>query len=283
MNRIGSLCGLVLLLVPLACSSRNGMSVAPRTDAGADASSGATEDGRAAAPDLASPSDPPPSPDGPAVTPEAGKSDASAPPSDSVSMGQRDTLGDVSGSDGKGPGDDANLLKSDGKEPPDDASVSRVDGKTPPEDAYLPKADGKTPPEDVADTAKADAAKDLGEGEAGIVVSGVEVIPYENYGSADSTCVQATASWVDAVTTYLAEDRKCWTDADCQYVSFSNACGQVCPVPMNVQRVGEFAQHAVGDFDPKCSTCPVLTDYPNCPAPPGDGSVICSSSVCVWK
>ena len=146
------------------------------------------------------------------------------------------------------------------------------------------KADGKTPPDASTDAANVETGNDLGaQGEVGIMVSGVEVIPYKDYGAADSTCVQNTASWIDSVTTYLAEDRRCFADSDCQYVSFSNSCGQVCPVPMNVQRIGEFAQHAIGDFDPKCSTCPVLTSYPICAAPPEDGSVICSNNVCVWK
>jgi hypothetical protein len=154
-----------------------------------------------------------------------------------------------------------------------------------PGDAGPPyKADGTVLPDAPADAAIVDAGNDLGaQSEVGIMVSGIEVIPYKDYGTADSTCVQNTASWIDSVTTYLAEDRRCFADSDCQYVSFSNSCGQVCPVPMNVQRIGEFGQHAIGDFDPKCSTCPMLSNYPMCAAPPGDGSVICTKNVCVWK
>jgi hypothetical protein len=52
---------------------------------------------------------------------------------------------------------------------------------------------------------------------------------------------------------------------------------------MNVQRIGEFSQHAIGDLDSKCATCSLPANAPGCPAPPGDGSVICSAGLCAWK
>ena len=259
MTRTGCLVGLLLLSLLLACSSKSALNVRTNGDAGempsseaglADTSANTLEVSVVA--DMA--------PDVVTQTPDSSKND-SVPPMMDVAPDLR--LSDVN-----------TVINPDATGDTSDAYTSLLDIRL----------DGKSPPDLGPDTAKTDSVKDLGsQGEVGVMVSGVEVVPYMNYGTADTTCVAATASWLDSLTTYLAEDRKCWADSDCNYVSFSNSCGLVCPVPMNVQRVGEFAKNAIGDLDPKCSTCPVLTDYPSCPAPPGDGSVICSNNVCVWK
>jgi hypothetical protein len=260
MTKTGRLVGLLLLSLLLACSSKSALNARtngdtgemPSTEAGFADTSANTPDGSVVS-DMA--------PDVVTQTPDTSKNE-SVPP-------MLDVAPDLSLSDGI-----AIVVNPDATGGTSDAYTSLLDMRF----------DGKSPPDLGPDTAKADSMKDLGsEGDVGVMVSGVEVIPYMNYGTADTTCVDGTASWIDSLTTYLAEDRKCWADSDCNYVSFSNSCGQVCPVPMNAQRVGEFAKNAIGDMDSKCSTCPVLTDYPSCPDPPGDGSVMCSNSVCVWK
>jgi hypothetical protein len=278
MTKSGCLCGLVLVSIPLACSSKSAMKLSTDGDAGkatngdaehADASTITPDDAKATVPDVWGPADLAWVPDVVTSTPDIGKPDGVSPAADlAPDLSRRDDI--------------ATVVQADGKTPPD-ATVVQLDGKVPP-DATVVQLDGKVPPDATADTVKADSTKDLGpQGDARLMVSGVEVVPYENYGPADAACVQGTSSWLDGLTTYLAEDRRCFADSDCQYVSFSNACGQVCPVPMNTQRIGEFGQHAIGDFDPKCSSCPVLTDYPSCPTPPGDGSVICNNNLCIWK
>ena len=123
-------------------------------------------------------------------------------------------------------------IRFDGKLPPDGIDiVVNPDATGDTSDAYTSlldlRLDGKSLPDLGPDTAKDDSMKDLGaQGEVGLMVSGVEVLPYMNYGTADTTCVNATTSWLDRLTTYLAEDPKCWTDSDCNFVSFSNSCGQ---------------------------------------------------------
>jgi hypothetical protein len=279
MTKNGRFWGLLLLSLLLACSSKSAMNVLANGDAGkmesteaglADTSAITPEDLKTAVPDISVVPDL--APDVVTPTPDTSKND-SVPPTMDVApdLSRSDSIDTVVQTDVTG-----DTLDPDAYQNPDvyqnpDASIIRLDGKSPP---------------DVGpDTAKADSTKDLGsQGEAGVMVSGVEVVPYMNYATADTACVEGTASWIASLTTYLAEDRKCWADSDCQYVaSFSNPCGQVCAVPLNTQRVGEFAKNAIGDLYSKCSTCPVPTDYPSCPDPPGDGSVMCSNNVCVWK
>jgi hypothetical protein len=285
MTKTGQRWVLWMAWIPLACSSKNAMKLSPGGDAGtlpgddaafADSSTITPDDGRAMLPDSVLPPDLALAPDVFTGTPDMSKADSASPAADiTPDLRQGGDLAAI-----------ADGTLADGKLPPADVGpVFYADGKLPPEDInpvfFL---DGKMLPDAAGDMVKADAAKDRGpESDVGILVSGVQVLPSKDYEPADATCVQGTASWVTSLTTYLAEDRKCWTDADCQYVSFTNSCGQVCPVPMNVQRIGEFAQHAIGDLDPKCSTCPVLTDPPSCSPPPGDGSVICNNSLCSWK
>jgi hypothetical protein len=291
MTRTGRFVGLLLLSLLLACSSKSALNVRPNSDGGempsseaglADTSANTLE--VSVVPDMA--------PDVVTQTPDTSKNDSVPPMMDVAPDLSLSDVNTVINPDVTGDKSDAYTyfdIRLDAKLPPDGIDiVGNPDAAGDTLDAYTSlldiRLDGKSPPDLGPDTAKTDSMKDLGsQGEVGVMVSGVEVLPYMNYGTADTTCVAATASWLDSLTTYLAEDRKCWADSDCNYVSFSNSCGQVCPVPMNVQRVGEFAKNAIGDLDPKCSTCPVLTDYPSCPAPPGDGSVICSNNVCVWK
>jgi hypothetical protein len=299
MSKTGRTWALLLMSIPLACSSKSSLkllsgdgSVTNRDAEPGDASASAKEDGKedgkedAKAPvsDVLLPADLAFAPDVVTNTPDIRRSDGVSGPADVVAdLGRNDDTATPVQPDGKAPADDTGaVFYADGKAPPDGAVVYADGNSTP--DAMVFYSDGKVAPDAGADTIKADAGKDLGpQIDAGIIVSGVEVIQYAEYGSADTACVQGTTSWLSTLTTYLPEDRKCWADSDCQYVSFSNLCGQVCPVPMNTQRIGEFAQHAIGDLDPKCATCPVLTDFPRCPAPPGDGSVICSNNLCVWK
>ena len=293
MKKTGRLVGLLLLSLLLACSSKSVLNVRtngdtgemPSTEGGLADTLVNTPDG-SVVPDVAA--------DVVTQTPDTSKNDSVPPMLDVASdLSLSDGINTVVNPDATGGTSDAYTslldIRLDGKTPPDGIDiVVNPDATGSTSDAYTSlldiRLDGKSPPDLGPDAAKADSMRDLeSQGEVGVMVSGVEVVPYMNYGTADTTCVDGTASWIASLTTYLAEDRKCWADSDCNYVSFSNSCGQVCPVPMNTQRVGEFAKNAIGDMDSKCSTCPVLTDYPSCPAPPGDGSVICSNNLCVWK
>lgn len=279
----------LLLFSPLlACSSKSPMKVSTGADAGDAAGPGTgkdawtvtQEDAKTTAPDGWVVPDLALAPDRVASTPDVADSglapDAVASKPDAPDLGLAPDVITTRPEAGK---NDSAPFMTDVAPDLRQIDDSRIDDAGP---AY--KADGKATPDAPADAAIVDAENDLGaRGEVGIMVSGVEVIPYKDYGTADSTCVQNTASWIDTVTTFLAEDRRCFADSDCQYVSFSNSCGQVCAVPMNVQRIGEFGQHAISDFDPKCSTCPMPTNDPMCAPLPGDGSVICSNNVCVWK
>ena len=99
-------------------------------------------------------------------------------------------------------------------------------------------------------------------------------------GGADAACVAGTLGWLSLVATFLSEDQKCWADADCIYVSFSDACGEICPVPINRQRVGEFGSQVYGHASSKCSSCPKLTGSVACPQPRG---VFCNAGRCEYE
>lgn len=90
----------------------------------------------------------------------------------------------------------------------------------------------------------------------------------------------ATPGWLSLVATFLAEDQKCWADADCTYVSFSDGCGEVCVLPMNRQRIGEFGTHIYDYASSNCTTCPKLPSYPSCSPPT---TMFCNAGRCEYK
>jgi hypothetical protein len=110
-----------------------------------------------------------------------------------------------------------------------------------------------------------------------------DVIVYTNkdlVAGADAKCVAAAPGWLSVVSTFLAEDQKCWADSDCTYVSFSDACGMICVLPMNQQRIGEFGNQVYGYASANCGTCPSPTTFPTCPAPT---TVYCNAGRCAYK
>jgi hypothetical protein len=108
----------------------------------------------------------------------------------------------------------------------------------------------------------------------------VTVHAAKDFSDADPQCVAATPGWLSLVATFLAEDQKCWADADCMYVSFSDGCGEVCVLPMNRQRIGEFGTHVYDYASSSCTTCPKLPNYPSC-APPT--TMVCNAGRCEYK
>lgn len=108
----------------------------------------------------------------------------------------------------------------------------------------------------------------------------VTVYTAKDFSDADAQCVAATPGWLSLVATFLAEDQKCWADSDCMYVSFSDGCGQVCVLPMNRQRVGEFGDHVYNYASSNCTTCPKLPSYPSC-APPT--TMFCNAGRCEYQ
>lgn len=262
MTKTGSFWGMLLLSLPLACSGTSSLKLAPGSDGGTSAVSpdGAalvTEDAKTPGPDLATLPDVKPASDTVVLGPETGRTDTTLLLIDADPSVKPDAKPD-------------NKLDTSPTTQPDAETIVRVDAWLRLEDTG--KDPGKT------DTYPLPLA-----GDAGATVSGIEVLPIKNFASVDSACSEGTATWLSTLSTYLAEDRKCWTDSDCQYISISNSCGQVCPVPINVQRIGEFSNYAIGKTEEKCSTCPQLTDMPVCAPPPGDGSVVCKNNLCVWK
>jgi hypothetical protein len=108
----------------------------------------------------------------------------------------------------------------------------------------------------------------------------VTVHTAKDFSDADPQCVAATPGWLSLVATFLAEDQKCWADSDCMYVSFSDGCGEVCVLPMNRQRVGEFGTHIYDYASSNCTTCPKVPSYPSC-APPT--TMFCNAGRCEYK
>jgi hypothetical protein len=102
----------------------------------------------------------------------------------------------------------------------------------------------------------------------------------QDQGPADAQCVAATSGWLDVVSTFLAEDQKCWADSDCTYVSFTDSCGMICPVPMNTQRIGEFGTEVYNHASANCASCPRPATYPACPSPRG---VYCNAGRCEFR
>jgi len=265
MTKTGRFLGMLLLPIALACSNTHSLNLgsgpdAGKTPVGPDSSVTVSEDAQTTGPDLAAVSDMKPASDTVPLGPETGRADATPAVIDSGEIGGK----------------------------PDTKTGSKLDTADP---TTAPDAEGPAPldakprSQDVGtDLVKTDAFSGLPlAGDAGIQISGIEVLPYKNFTSVDSACAEGTTSWVSTLTNYLAEDRKCWSDTDCQYASFSNSCGVVCSVPINVQRIGEFSNYAIGGTDQKCSTCPQLKDMPICAPPPGDGSAVCNNNLCVWK
>ena len=99
-------------------------------------------------------------------------------------------------------------------------------------------------------------------------------------GSATPQCVAAAPGWRNLLGTFLAEDQKCWADSDCTYVSFTDACGMICPLPMNKQRIGEFSTQVNTYASSNCASCANPTSYPTCPVPRG---VYCNSGRCEYR
>ena len=102
----------------------------------------------------------------------------------------------------------------------------------------------------------------------------------KDYTPADDQCTAATTTWLDLVATFLAEDQKCWADSDCMYVSFTDNCGEICVLPMNQQRVGEFGTRVYSYAAENCSTCPTSVSYPTCAQPT---AVYCNAGRCEYK
>jgi hypothetical protein len=139
-----------------------------------------------------------------------------------------------------------------------------------------------SPPAPESPDAKSKSAD--GEGDLGTdtqpLPKDVTVYANKDLATADDRCVAATPGWVSVVATFLAEDQKCWADADCTYVSFSDSCGMICVLPMNQQRIGEFGTQVYNYATANCSSCPTPSSYPTCPAPT---SVYCNAGRCEYK
>jgi hypothetical protein len=117
--------------------------------------------------------------------------------------------------------------------------------------------------------------------EVGALPKDTVVFPNQDQGRADAQCVAATPGWLNIVGTFLVEDQKCWADTDCTYVSFSDPCGNICPVPMNTQRIGEFGTEVSGYANANCGTCPSpAATHPVCSAP---RAVYCNAGQCEFR
>jgi hypothetical protein len=108
----------------------------------------------------------------------------------------------------------------------------------------------------------------------------VTVYTAKDFSDADPQCVAATPGWLSLVATFLAEDQRCWADDDCTYVSFSDGCGQICALPMNWLRIGEFGTHIYDYAFSNCTTCPKLPSYPSCSPPT---TMFCNAGRCEYK
>ena len=142
-------------------------------------------------------------------------------------------------------------------------------------------SESSSPPPDASD-AKVQASEVSGDlaSEAPPLPKDVTVYTNKDLGTADAKCVAATPGWLSLVSTFLAEDQKCWADTDCTYVSFDDSCGMICVLPMNEQRIGEFGSQVYGYATANCSTCPSPASYPSCPAPT---TVYCNAGRCAYK
>jgi hypothetical protein len=119
-----------------------------------------------------------------------------------------------------------------------------------------------------------------GGGTVPVLPQDVTVHAAKDFSDADPQCVAATPGWLSLLSTFLAEDQKCWADSDCMYVSFSDGCGEVCVLPMNRQRVGEFGEHIYSYASSNCTTCPKVPSYPSCSPPT---TVFCNAGRCEYK
>jgi hypothetical protein len=185
-------------------------------------------------------------------------------------MGLADSASDVSpdlrlGSDSVEVGDSA---REASPAPPD-----ALDGKLP-----TPEVSPDGPPEAAPDGLRVPSAD--GGSAVPALPQDVTVHAAKDFSDADPQCVAATPGWLSLVATFLAEDQKCWADSDCTYVSFSDGCGQVCVLPMNRQRIGEFGTHIYDYAASSCLTCPKLPSYPPC-APPT--TMFCNAGRCEYK
>jgi hypothetical protein len=140
-------------------------------------------------------------------------------------------------------------------------------------------SDAQVQPTPDAGRALSDASGDLAT-DVPPLPKDVVISTNKDLGPADAQCIAATPGWLDLVSTFLAEDQKCWADTDCTYVSFSDSCGMICVLPMNQQRIGEFGTQVYGYASSNCSSCPSPASYPACPAP---RAVYCNAGRCEYK
>ena len=267
-NRIA---GLVVLSLAVACSSRNALKPGEQKDG--------------SPPETADPGLRDARP--PEVTRDAITSPAdSATSREDASAAITDTMrgGEVASPPGKpipdARGFDTSLAREVGQ-----ADVARIDATTNNEKLDASVVDATKLDTTPRDLGGPDLPRDLGSMDAGLTtVAGLQVYLHKDLAAAtDSKCVEGTASWIAALKTYAADDRKCWDDTDCRYVSFGNSCGDVCAVPMNVQRIGEFGSNAMGKLEDGCLSCPRSGGVPPCPPPPGNGDSVCRNGLCDWK
>jgi hypothetical protein len=178
------------------------------------------------------------------------------------------------------PGPDTNVRGSDAAAILPADALSVADSAT--EGLFLPPPEAsdaqvQTTPD--AGRAPSDASGDLAT-DVPPLPKDVVISTNKDLGPADAQCIAATPGWLDLVSTFLAEDQKCWADTDCTYVSFSDSCGMICVLPMNQQRIGEFGTQVYDYASTNCSTCPSSVSYPACPAP---RAVYCNAGRCEYK
>ena len=175
------------------------------------------------------------------------------------------------------------VTSSDSAASPDASADLPRDSLAPVDLARVPDSapDGVSPPPEAPD-AKVQAlevSSDLAT-DTPLLPKDVVLFTNKDFGAADARCIAATPGWLGLVSTFLAEDQKCWADTDCTYVSFSDACGMICVLPMNMQRIGEFGTQVYNYASANCSTCPSPASYPACAAP---RAVYCNAGRCEYK
>jgi hypothetical protein len=117
--------------------------------------------------------------------------------------------------------------------------------------------------------------------DVGTSFGGVIVYVTADLTPVDSTCSAGGKAWLAAIQAALPQARGCLLDDDCIYASFSDDCGNICVMPINKYRIGEFGVRVSTYSTHTCATCPEVLDIlDGCSAP---GTVVCRAGQCEYQ
>jgi hypothetical protein len=141
------------------------------------------------------------------------------------------------------------------------------------------------------DVSDIDTPRDLGAPETGADAranwdvgtsfGGVIVYVIGDLTPVDSTCSAGGKAWLAAIQAALPQARGCLLDDDCMYASFNDDCGNICAMPLNRYRIGEFGVRVSTYPTHTCATCPEVLDIlDGCSAP---RAVVCRAGQCEYQ